>query len=73
VLPGVVEKRRTSFLAQRGKSAIGVDTHVGIISRALDGRQHIDPAKIEKDLGQLFPKDFAYGEYRVCSVRPKRT
>ena len=55
-LPGVGRKTANVFLAERGKQAIGVDTHVGNISRALGWTNNHNPAKVEEDLKKLFPE-----------------
>jgi len=70
VLPGVGRKNGEGLFGAAGKSAIGVDTHVAHISRALGWSKHIDPAKIGKRSGaSCSQKTLAYGEYVVCSVR----
>lgn len=56
-IPGVGRKTANVFLAEYGADAIGVDTHVSYISQKLGWTAHQDPAKIEKDLEKLFPKD----------------
>lgn len=55
-LPGVGRKTANVFLAEMGRDAIGVDTHVAYISRALGWTNEDDPKKIEIDLTGLFPK-----------------
>ncbi len=44
------------FLAEHGKDAIGVDTHLSYISQKLGWTENKDPHKIERDLENLFPK-----------------
>lgn len=56
-LLGVGRKTANVFLAEYGADAIGVDTHVSYISQKLGWTAHKDPAKIEKDLETLFPKE----------------
>lgn len=55
-LPGVGRKTANVFIAATGGDAIGVDTHVGRISKKLGWTTHTDPYKVEKDLMNLFPK-----------------
>jgi len=55
-LPGVGRKTANVFLAVLGKEAIGVDTHVGSISRELGWTKNTKPEKVENDLKKLFPK-----------------
>ncbi len=57
-LPGVGRKTANVFLAEYGKDAIGIDTHVSYISQKLKWTNNKDPKKIEKDLECLFPKDY---------------
>lgn len=57
-LPGVGRKTANVFLAETGKDAIGVDTHVNYISQKLGWTKHKKPEKIEKDLETLFPKRY---------------
>ncbi|OHA17933.1 MAG: hypothetical protein A2664_01085 [Candidatus Taylorbacteria bacterium RIFCSPHIGHO2_01_FULL_46_22b] len=55
-LPGVGRKTANVFLAEQGRAAIGVDTHVAYISRTLHWTHHTDPKKVEQDLSALFPR-----------------
>jgi len=56
-LPGVGRKTANVYLAEvHKKAAIGVDTHVGRLSRKLGWTKNTTPEKIEKDLEKLFPK-----------------
>ncbi len=55
-LPGVGRKTANVFLAEQGQAAIGVDTHVGRISRKLGWTKQTNPDKVEEDLKNLFPK-----------------
>ncbi len=55
-LPGVGRKTANVFLAEHGKDAIGVDTHLSYISQKLGWTENKDPHKIERDLENLFPK-----------------
>jgi endonuclease-3 len=58
-LPGVGRKVANVYLAEAHKSnTIGVDTHVGRISRKLGWSKNTNPHKIEKDLEKLFPKRY---------------
>ena len=57
-LPGVGRKTANVFLAEKGKDAIGVDTHVSYISQKLGWTKNKNPHKIEKDLEALFPKKY---------------
>jgi endonuclease III len=57
-LPGVGRKTANVFLAEYGYAAIGIDTHLGYVSRYLDWSRHINPDKVEQDLLELFPKKF---------------
>lgn len=55
--PGVGRKVGNVYLAAAHKTnCIGVDTHVGRISRKLGWSHNSNPHKIEKDLEKLFPK-----------------
>jgi len=57
-LRGVGRKTANVFLAQIGKDAIGVDTHVSYCSQRLNWTNNENPEKIERDLKKLFPKDY---------------
>ena len=57
-LPGVGRKTANVFLAEYGKHAIGVDTHLSYISQKLGWTKNKGPHKIEKDLKKLFPKKY---------------
>ena len=57
-LSGVGRKTANVFLAEEGKDAIGVDTHVSYISQKLGWTKNKNPHKIEKDLEKLFPKNY---------------
>ncbi len=58
-LPGVGRKTANVYLVEVKKAAaIGVDTHVGRISRKMGWTKEKDPHKIEKDLMALFPKRY---------------
>lgn len=58
-LPGVGRKTANVYLVQVHKAAaIGVDVHVGRISRKLGWTKNTNPNKIEKDLEKLFPKNY---------------
>ncbi|MBI2004112.1 endonuclease III [Candidatus Pacearchaeota archaeon] len=57
-LSGVGRKTANVFLAEKGKNAIGVDTHLNYVSRKLGWSNHVDPHKIEIDLEKLFHKNY---------------
>lgn len=57
-LPGVGRKTANVFLSEYGFDAIGVDTHLSYVSRKLDWSRNINPHKIEKDLEELFPRQY---------------
>ena len=65
-ISGVGRKTANVFLSEAGKDAIGVDTHVAHISRALGWTTHRDPHKIEKDLEKLFPRRYWNRLNRIC-------
>lgn len=57
--PGVGRKTANVFLVEaRKENRIGVDTHVGRISRKLKWTKNTDPNKVEKDLMKIFPKRY---------------
>jgi len=56
-LPGIGRKTANVFLAEKGKNAIGVDTHLAYISQKLEWTKNKQPYKIEKDLKKLFPEN----------------
>jgi len=55
-LPGVGRKTANVFLAEKGESTIGVDTHLTYISNYLGWTKHHEQKKIEEDLKKLFPE-----------------
>ncbi|MBS3143512.1 endonuclease III [Candidatus Woesearchaeota archaeon] len=55
-LPGVGRKTANVFLSERGKDAIGVDTHIAYISQKLGWTKSSKPEIIEEDLKKLFPR-----------------
>jgi endonuclease III len=55
-LPGVGRKTANVYLAEKGKQAIGVDTHITRISNFLGWTKHKEQKKIEDDLKKIFPK-----------------
>jgi len=58
-LPGVGRKVANVYLvAAHNAAAIGVDTHVGRLSRKLKWTKQNHPHKIEKDLEELFPEKY---------------
>jgi len=58
-LPGVGRKTANVYLvAVHDADVIGVDVHVGRISRKLGWTKESDPDKVERDLMGLFPKRY---------------
>lgn len=57
-LPGVGRKTANVFLAERGKDAIPVDTHVFYIAKNLGWAQGKHPHEVEQELRALFPKKY---------------
>lgn len=57
-LSGVGRKTANVFLAEHGKHALPVDTHVFYISRKLGWAKNNSPHKVEADLKKLFPKKY---------------
>ena len=57
-LPGVGRKTANVFLAEHGKHALPVDTHVFYISRKLGWAKDKNPHKVEEELRTLFPKRY---------------
>jgi endonuclease-3 len=57
-LPGVGRKTANVFLAEHGKHALPVDTHVFYISRKLGWAKSSHPHKVEEELKSLFPKRY---------------
>ena len=57
-LPGVGRKTANVFLAEHGKHALPVDTHVFYISRKLGWAKNNNPHKIEEELKKLFSKKY---------------
>ena len=57
-LPGVGRKTANVFLAEHGKHALPVDTHVFQISRKLGWAKGKNPHKVEEELRQLFPRKY---------------
>jgi endonuclease-3 len=55
-LPGVGRKTANVFLAVYGHEAIGVDTHLGWISKQMGWTKHEKQEKVEEDLKKLFPE-----------------
>ena len=59
ILPGVGRKVANVYLAvAHHMDAIGVDTHLSYISQKLGWSKNKNPHKIEKDLEELFPKNY---------------
>lgn len=56
-LSGVGRKTANVFLSEKGKNAIGVDTHVSYISQYLRWTNNKNPVKIEGDLEKIFPEN----------------
>jgi len=57
-LSGVGRKTANVFLAEQGKDALPVDTHVFYISKKLGWAKSEHPHKVEEELRQLFPKKY---------------
>ena len=57
-LPGVGRKTANVFLAEQGKQALPVDTHVFQLARKLDWAKSDHPHKVEEELKKLFPKKY---------------
>jgi len=57
-LPGVGRKTANVFLAEHGKHALPVDTHVAYISRKLGWARNKNPHKVEEELKRLFPQKY---------------
>ncbi|MFH0711648.1 MAG: endonuclease III [archaeon] len=58
-LPGVGRKTANVYLvASRNAAAIGVDTHVGRISRKMGWTKEEESHRVEKDLKKLFPREY---------------
>jgi endonuclease-3 len=80
-LPGVGRKTANVVAAERGATqGIVVDTHVRRLSQRLGLTRRDDPAKIERDLMQLVPREdwarfphlLIWHGRRVCSARSPR-
>ncbi len=71
-LSGVGRKTMNVFLAEIGKNAIGVDTHVSYISQKLGWTKNSNPEKIEQDLKKLFPEKH-WRKINSCLVRFGKT
>lgn len=67
-LPGIGRKTANVFLAEKGDSRIGVDTHLTYISNYLGWTEHKEQEKIEKDLENLFPRRL-WGDINWIVVR----
>jgi endonuclease-3 len=57
-LPGVGRKTANVFLAHQGGAHIGVDTHLGYVSRKMGWTKHDKPHLVEEDLKKLFPRRY---------------
>jgi endonuclease-3 len=80
-LPGVGRKTANVVAAERGATqGIVVDTHVRRLSQRLGLTRHEDPAKIERDLMRIVPKEdwarfphlLIWHGRRVCLARKPR-
>ena len=71
-LKGVGRKTANVFLSETGDKAIGVDTHLGYVSRKLGWSNHVNPHKIEIDLKNLFPKRY-WSKVNPIAVRFGKT
>lgn len=69
---GVGRKTANVFLSEVGHKTIGVDTHLGYVSRKLGWSKHTNPHKIEQDLKQLFPKKY-WNQVNPIAVRFGKT
>jgi len=67
-LPGVGRKTANVFLAEKGFGRIGVDTHVDYISHYLGWTNEKTQEKVERDLENLFPKEY-WGEINWILVK----
>jgi endonuclease-3 len=54
-LPGVGRKTANVFLAEHGHGTIGVDTHVGWISKQMGWTKNERQELVERDLKEIFP------------------
>jgi endonuclease-3 len=57
-LSGVGRKTANVFLSESGRDAIGVDTHCSYIAQNLGWSKSNKPENIERDLKQLFPRNY---------------
>lgn len=67
-LPGVGRKTANVFLAEYGYGRIGVDTHVGWVSKVMGWTKHTEQHKVERDLMNLFPEEY-WGKINWILVR----
>lgn len=67
-LPGVGRKTANVFLAEKGHGTIGVDTHVGWISKNMGWTKHEKQELVEKDLKKIFPQEM-WGKINWVLVR----
>jgi endonuclease III len=67
-LPGVGRKTANVFLAEQGHGTIGVDTHVGWISKQMGWTKSEKQHKVEEDLKKIFPQNM-WGEINWVLVR----
>jgi endonuclease-3 len=72
MLPGVGRKTANVFLAENGKAALPVDTHVFYISRKLGWAKGNHPHKVEEELKKLFPREY-WGSVNIILVRFGKT
>lgn len=71
-LSGVGRKTANVFLAEQGKNAIPVDTHVYYISKKLGWAKGKHPHEVEQELRALFPEKY-WGEINTKLVRFGKT
>jgi endonuclease-3 len=71
-LSGVGRKTANVFLAEHGKHALPVDTHVFYISRKLGWAKDKNPHKVEMELKNLFPKKY-WNKINAALVRFGKT
>lgn len=67
-LPGVGRKTANVFLAEKGHGTIGVDTHVGWISKQMGWTKSEKQDKVEEDLKKIFPES-QWGKINWVLVR----
>src|SRR3989344_262935 len=71
-LSGVGRKTANVFLAEQGKAAVPVDTHVFYISKKLGWAQGKHPHDVEQELRNLFPEKY-WNQLNATLVRFGKT